>query len=121
MAVRLRELIDTTAARRDRAGQAVRRTTTALVEPTATSPLRRLDDRYARRGPLALLRDVPQLGLLLVAAVFLTGSGVALERSGNQQREEDARSQVAATIPTTLGPAPGTKIAAYLTATRKRS
>lgn len=34
----------------------------------------RLDARYASRGPLALVRDVPQVALLLVAAVFVSGA-----------------------------------------------
>jgi hypothetical protein len=121
LAVRLRGLLDRAAARRAASGEALRRTAGAVIDPTPTSPLRRLDDRFAGHGPLALLRDVPQLGLLLVAAVFLAGSGVALERSGSRQRQADARTQVAAQIPTTLGPAPGTNIAAYLDATRRRA
>jgi hypothetical protein len=99
----------------------MRNVTTAILEPSADSPLRALDDRYASRGPLALLRDVPQLGLLLVAAVFLTGSGVALERAGDRQRSSAAQSPGEPEIPTTLGPAPGTKVAAYIAATRKRA
>jgi hypothetical protein len=121
MAERLRRFVDTAAERRARAGQAVRRTAAAVATPAAAGRLVRLDERYASHGPLALLRDVPQLGLLLVAAVFLTGSGVALERSGSQNRAETARQQADAAIPTTLGPAPGTNVAAYLAATRKRA
>lgn len=121
LAARLRALVDGSAARRDRGRAAVRRTTTSVLEPSASSPLRRLDDRFAARGPLALLRDVPQLGFLVVAAVFLTGSAVALERSGSADRATNARKTVEATIPTTLGPAPGSKVAAYVGATRKRA
>lgn len=43
--------------------------------------LRRLDDRFATVGPLAVLRDVPQLGVVVVLAVLLTGAGVVLARS----------------------------------------
>ncbi|GAC1443959.1 MAG: hypothetical protein NVSMB55_19050 [Mycobacteriales bacterium] len=92
-----------------------------MLEPPRTSSLRRLDERFAVRGPLALLRDVPQLGLLVVAAVFLTGSGVALERSGSPDRATSAGNAAQASFPTILGPFPGTKIAAYLGATRMRA
>jgi hypothetical protein len=121
LAAGLRRFVDTSAARRERWGSSVRRTTERVVAPSDDSVFRRLDDRFAARGPLALLRDIPQLGLLLVAAVFFTASGIALERSGNAQHSVDARAQVDATIPTTLGPPPGTKVAAYLAATRKRA
>ena len=121
LAARLRNVVDAVRASHHRTLQAVRRTARGVVDPESTAPLRRLDDRYAARGPLALLRDVPQLGLLLVAAVFLTGSGVALERSGSSRRAQADRQAVDASIPTTLGPAPGTKVAAYLAVTRKRA
>lgn len=121
LAVRLRTFIDAVGDRRARTASSLRRTTTAVVQPAASSPLRRLDDRFASRGPLALFRDVPQLGLLLIAAVFFAGSGVVLARSGSTHREAAARQQAEATIPSTLGPAPGTSIAAYVAATRKRA
>ncbi|MDQ6650205.1 MAG: hypothetical protein M3Z02_08830, partial [Actinomycetota bacterium] len=47
---------------------------------TGRGALRRLDDRFAARGPLALLRDVPQLGLLVIAAIFLAASALAFSR-----------------------------------------
>jgi hypothetical protein len=121
MAQKLRALVDSAGDRRQRTGQAVRRTASAVLEQSPDGPLARLDDRFAARGPLGLLRDVPQLGMLLVAAVFLAGSGVALERSGSQNRADNARQRAEATIPTTLGPAPGTKVAVYLAETRKRA
>jgi hypothetical protein len=121
IAVRLRAFVDTAGARRDRAAGRLRTAAASVLDPSPASPLRALDDRYASRGPLALLRDVPQLGLLLVAAVFLAGSGVALERSGNKQRAGASQPSVDPAIPTTLGPAPGTQVAAYLAATRKRA
>jgi hypothetical protein len=91
-----------------------------VLDPAATSSLRALDDRFASRGPLALLRDVPQLGLLLVAAVFLAGSGIALVRSGDRNRAS-SRSAAEPVIATTLGPAPGTNIATYIATTSKRA
>lgn len=121
LAARLRALVDASAARRARLAQRSHGVVASLVDPSPSSPLRKLDDRYAGRGPLALLRDVPQLGLLLAAAVFLTGSGVALERSGDRQRATVARDSGEPDIPTALGPAPGTNVKAYIAATRKRA
>jgi hypothetical protein len=121
LAVRLRAFVDTAGVRRERALERIRGVTSAVLDPGPGSPLRVLDDRYASRGPLALLRDVPQLGLLLVAAVFLTGSGVALERAGDRQRTSAQTGSNEPPIPTTLGPAPGTKVATYIAATRKRA
>jgi hypothetical protein len=121
MAERLRTFVDDAGARRDRMAQRLRETGAAVLDPSPTSPLRTLDDRYASRGPLALLRDVPQLGLLLVAAVFLTSSFVALERAGDEKRASARQASSEPEVPTTLGPAPGTKVANYLTATRKRA
>jgi hypothetical protein len=119
LAGRLRRFVDAAGERGHRATASVRRRVAALADPATTAALRRLDDRFAAHGPLALLRDVPQLGLLLVAAVFLAGSGVALERSGSKSRV--AQTQAESVVPTTLGPAPGTRIATYVAATRKRA
>ena len=118
LAARLRAFVDGTGERKQQAREKVH---DALLEPSPRSPLRRLDDRYASSGPLALLRDVPQLGLLLVSAVFLTGAGVALARSGDQQRAESAQQQIDATAPTALGPEVGANIDEYLSSTRQRA
>lgn len=120
LAVRLRAAVDSASERRDRLTKRARSAVMSLLEPAPGSPLRALDDRYASRGPLALLRDVPQLGLLLVAAVFLAGSGVALERAGDQRRSAQ-QTALEPGIPSVLGPAPGTKVATYIAATRKRA
>lgn len=121
LAVRLRAFVDGAGERRARAAGAVRDAVAVVFAPGSTSRLRRLDDRYATHGPLALLRDVPQLGLLLVAAVFLAGSGVALERSGNQRNAASSRTDPDSMLPTALGPDVGTKVADYVAATRKRA
>ncbi|MDT7570866.1 MAG: hypothetical protein QOE05_1040 [Actinomycetota bacterium] len=121
LAVRLRAFVDSMGLRRERLVARMHDATTAVLEPSAQSPLRALDDRFASHGPLALLRDVPQLGLLLVAAVFLTGSGVALERAGDRTRAGADRASDDPEIPTTLGPAPGTNVKSYIAATRKRA
>lgn len=62
--------------------------------------LRTLDDRYAASGPLALMRDVPQVGFVLIAAVFLAGAGTAVTREN--ARDRAARQQAGP------GPSPGT-------------
>lgn len=113
-AEKLRDLLD-------RTGEGRSKVTGALLEPSPRSPLRRLDDRYASSGPLALLRDVPQLGLLLVAAVFLAGAGVALARSGGAQRQATAQQQIDATAPSALGPEIGQSIDTYVDTARKRA
>ena len=119
MAATLRTGVDVADERRRRLRERLRRTVRALFD--ARGPLRRLDDRYAGRGPLALLRDVPQLGLLLVAAVFVTGAGVALARSGGEQRAVTEQRQIDASTPTALGPDVGTSVDAYIAQARKRA
>jgi hypothetical protein len=121
LALRLRAFVDRTGTRRERFARRIRTAVDSVLEPSPDSPLRALDDRYASSGPLALLREIPQLGLLLVAVVFLPGSGVALERSTDQERSRAQSSSNDPEIPTTLGPAPGTKVATYIAATRKRA
>ena len=92
--------------------------------------LRRLDDRYASRGPLKLLRDVPQLALLLVAAVFLAGTGAALALNepatatgggsgGSGGVASDGVSRDGA-LPLVLGPAVGQDIDAHFRTTAER-
>jgi hypothetical protein len=49
-----------------------------LPEPSGPAPLivrlRRVDDRWTGRGPLALLRDVPQLGAVVIAALVFANA-----------------------------------------------
>ena len=119
-AARLRALVDAGTARRE----AVRRRAASVVSPPPAGappgPLQRLDDRFARRGPLAVVRDVPQVGLAVIAAVFLAGAGVALARSGDTgppspravQVEQESR---------VLGPQVGADVEEYLDATQARA
>ena len=93
----------------------------ALVEPSRNGPLRRLDDRFATTGPLALLRDVPQLGVLVVAAVFLTGAGVALARNSSSSVEQRQRVQAEQALPLSLGVPVGADVDATLGAARERA
>ena len=99
LAVRLRAVVDNAGVRRERLAARLRNARASVLEPGPDSPLRGLDERYAMHGPLALLRDVPQLGLLLVAAVFLTGSVVALERAGDRQRSSAEQASTDPEIP----------------------
>ena len=119
VAAKLGTGVDAAGERRRRARARVRSAGGALFEDRG--PLRRLDDRYASSGPLALLRDVPQLGLLLVAAVFVTGAGVALARSGGEQRTVSTQRQIDASAPAALGPDVGTSVDAYVAQARKRA
>ena len=63
-----------------------------LPEPEGPLPLikrlRRLDDRWAAGGPLALLRDVPQLGAVVVAALVLAGAVTVNDRGSDRARTE---------------------------------
>src|SRR3954454_5468415 len=59
--------------------------------------------------------------MLLVAAIFVTGAGVALARSGGEQRAATQQQQIDASTPTALGPEVGTSIDAYIAQARKRA
>jgi len=112
LAARLRAFLDGLSDRRRAFGGRLR--------AVADGPLRRLDDRYASSGPLALVREVPQLGLLVIAAVFVSGTGVALIRSDDQQRAERAQQQLDTASPTSLGAPLGTDITTYIARSRSR-
>lgn len=109
----LRCLLDGVGERRRRAGR-------ALVTPAHRGPLRRLDDRFASAGPLALLRDVPQLGVLLVAAVVLTGAGVALARNSPGSIAQRERAAAERALPLDLGAPVGADVDAHLSSARAR-
>ena len=76
--------------------------------------------RSSGTGPLALLRDVPQLGLLLVAGVLLAGAGIALARNdpGNDPGNEQAGGRA---LPLDLGPPVGVEADEYLAAAGERA
>lgn len=121
MAASLRGVLDAAAQRRAAARDAARQRAQALVAAPSKGLLGRLDDRYASRGPLKLLRDVPQLGVLLVAAVFLAGTGAALALSGPEQVRERQQAQQEAELPLSLGPAVGADIDAHFATARERA
>ena len=116
----LRALLDGIAARRDTAARAARRRGQALVTAPRQGFFRQLDDRYASRGPLKLLRDVPQLGLLLIAAVFLAGTGAALALRGPESVLERQQAEQVEALPLELGPAVGSEIDPHFAAARER-
>lgn len=114
LATALRGLLDGIGERRARVIRAV-------VAPARRGRLRRLDDRFAAAGPLAVLRDVPQLGLLLVAAVFLVGAGVALARNSPSQVAEREQVQAEQALPLTLGPPVGADVDAFFRSSTSRA
>lgn len=117
----LRSVLDGAASRRESAAEAARRRGQDLITPHEHGLLHRLDERYASSGPLKLLRDVPQLGLLLVASVFLAGAGVALALSGPEAVRERQQAEREASLPLTLGPGVGDEIDAHFAAARERA
>lgn len=85
--------------------------------------LRQLDERYATRGPLGLLREVPQVGFVVIGLVFLAGTGTAVSRdaANNRLAQQQTVSDPSAgpTLPgedvgnRTLGPAVGDTVQGY--------
>ena len=86
--------------------------------------LKALDDRYAARGPLALVREVPQLGFVVIAVVFLVGAGTVITHDASEKRR-DQTGQQTVTAPgqdapalvertSQLGPSVGAAVPAYL-------
>jgi hypothetical protein len=98
-------------------------------EPSGPAPLivrlRRLDDRWTARGPLALVRDVPQLGALLVLAVLVSGLGTLKVRSKPERRAPVAQDVGPSAEPSAgdplgghLGPDLGANVRLYIAAAR---
>ena len=121
LAARLRDLLDGAAARRATARASLRRRVDELLTVRDSSVLHRLDERYASSGPLKLVRDVPQLGILAVAAVFLAGTGAALALSGPEAARERQQAEREAALPLALGPAVGDEIDEHFAAARERA
>lgn len=121
LAAWLRATLDGAGERRRAAVEAARIRGQALIAPHEQGVLQRLDDRYARSGPLKLLRDVPQLGLLLVATVFLAAAGAALALSGPDAVRERQQAEREASLPLTLGPGVGDQIDQHFAAARERA
>ena len=106
--------------------------------PPATGPLpvilrlRRWDDRWTTAGPLALLRDIPQLGAVLLAVLVLV-SGATVRSRVEAQRAAEQRAGAGDPGPSAtpvdgggaphegvLGPQLGMQVATYLDETRKK-
>lgn len=121
LAVWLRGVLDAATDRRSAARAALLARWRQLLDPGRPGLLRRLDDRFASSGPLQLLRDVPQLGVLLVAAVFLTGAGVALARSGPDQVRERQLAEREEALPLGLGAPVGADVEDHLENARERA
>jgi hypothetical protein len=90
--------------------------------PLERLTLRELDARYTARGPLAVLRDIPQVGFIVIGLVFLAGTGTAVSRQASNNRaasqanEQDPSSVQATGDPGTssLGPQPGDAVSTYV-------
>lgn len=73
----------------DTAGERVRRARES-VQDIDLRDLKGLDDRYATKGPLAILREIPQLLAVLAGIVLVIGTiAAAHDRSTHQQTAED--------------------------------
>jgi len=120
--VRLRELdakvVPQAAGRLRRTLDGARRP--GLLDPSQSSRLRRLDERFLSLGPLSLLREFPQLGYLLIGAVFLSGTAVVFVRGGFDGRPGSAEGQAAAGG-LSLGPPVGSSIEEHFAAARERA
>jgi len=84
--------------------------------------LRDLDERFLSLGSLSLLREFPQLGFLLIGAVFLGGTTVVFVRGGSDGRPESAQEQAGADgLSLVLGPPVGSGIEEHFAAARERA
>lgn len=110
----LRRLLDAGERARFRAGRRLRQAGGAT-----SSFARRADERATSAGPLKLLREVPQLALLVVAAVFLSGTAAAVLLAGSDEEPTAAPAGAGAFQPVVrLGVRPGSDVEQYLVQTR---
>lgn len=116
-AAKVAALADSLAERRERVRRRFRSVDPHALRHVDAGTLRNLDARYASRGPLALLRDVPQVGFVLIGLVFLAGAGTAVSREGAKDKQ-----RVEVVIPgaegedngsRTLGPEAGEVVQTY--------
>jgi hypothetical protein len=98
-------------------------------EPAGPAPLivrlRRVDDRWTRRGPLALIRDVPQVGAVVVLALLLAGAATVKLRhdpkaAANGPAASASRSADPEVDDGVLGPQIGEKVPLYLAEARDK-
>ena len=106
---------------------ALRRTreaATGVVRDVDLRDLNALDAKYATRGPLALLREIPQLMAVIVGIVFIVGTlAAAHELKTHQQSASDqtvsgpdgsSDGEGSAPAVIALGPTVGTSATSYL-------
>lgn len=109
----LRSLLDGAAEGRAWAARATRTAVSA-----GAAGLTRLDQRWAGSGPLGLLRDVPQLALLLVAVVFVSGAAAAVWLAEDPPPPPSAGTASSFGQQHALGVQPGSDVDAHLAQAR---
>lgn len=100
------------------------RAAAAARAASAPEPVRRLDARYAQRGPLAVVRDVPQVGFVVIAGVFFAASAVAFDLTGDDEvraRQQAVERATESAQPLSLGPRKGVFVEEYLTVTKAQA
>lgn len=88
-----------------RAVARVRDRVVALERPEVPS-VRELDHRYGGKAPLALVREVPQVGFVVIAAVLLAGIATARTQEAANTRRDQAASQTVDAPPQQTGSGP---------------
>ena len=81
----------------------------------------RLDQRYARRGALALVRDVPQVGLAAITLLLIAAAVTVAARTGDSSDDTAGGLDlpaVSGAAAQTVGPFVGEFISGYLTDSR---
>ena len=121
----LRDLDDRIVPRMAEALDRVARLFPKPPEPTGPLPvilrLRRLDDRWTAAGPLAVLRDVPQLGALLIGALLLVNgvtAGNRVDRRPGTEAGQPGAVEDLLPFDGTLGPGLGEKVDSYVAETK---
>ena len=102
MARRVGRLADRAARRRERAQE--------LAQSLDADALRRLDERMTRRGVLGVVREVPQLGIAVIALLLFVSCVVAGKMEADQQRQQNASSSGPVTPSEEVQPAAGTAL-----------
>jgi hypothetical protein len=100
----------------------------SLPEPSAPAPLivrlRRVDDRWTQRGALATLREIPQLGAVLIGLLILVGCVTAKSRikPARPAVREPVATATTDVVPSSghLGPQVGDNVTTYLNQARAR-
>lgn len=83
--------------------------------------LRELDERFLSLRALSLLREFPQLGLLLIGTVFLSGTTVVFVRGGPDGGAGSAQGAAEGGLALRLGPPVGSNIDEHFAVARDRA